>query len=157
RGRRGAGGRGKMADSAKGRPAAAPAGKAMTAEQVVARFNRLRQEQRGLASKAAELELELNEHRCELGRGGPPTTGPSPSPGCFPGTPLSSHAPPRFSQISKIIETLNQQLQAKGRELNDFREKHNIRLVGEDDPRQPPKEGAEGAGAKGSSAGVLVS
>lgn len=30
--------------------------------QVVARFNRLRQEQRGLASKAAELELELNEH-----------------------------------------------------------------------------------------------
>ncbi|NWH50016.1 PFD2 protein, partial [Fregata magnificens] len=60
-------------------------------------------------------------------------------------------------QISKIIETLNQQLQAKGRELNEFREKHNIRLVGEDDPKQPPKEGAEGAGAKGSSAGVLVS
>uniref|UniRef100_A0A672UM49 Prefoldin subunit 2 n=1 Tax=Strigops habroptila TaxID=2489341 RepID=A0A672UM49_STRHB len=49
-----------MADSGKGRPAAG--GKAPTAEQVVARFNRLRQEQRGLASKAAELELELNEH-----------------------------------------------------------------------------------------------
>ncbi|XP_005061640.2 PREDICTED: prefoldin subunit 2, partial [Ficedula albicollis] len=30
--------------------------------QVVSRFNRLRQDQRGLASKAAELELELNEH-----------------------------------------------------------------------------------------------
>ncbi|NXN12703.1 PFD2 protein, partial [Indicator maculatus] len=60
-------------------------------------------------------------------------------------------------QISKIIETLNQQLQAKGRELNDFREKHNIRLVGEEDPKQPPKEGPEGAGAKGGAAGVLVS
>nr|XP_025976592.1 prefoldin subunit 2 [Dromaius novaehollandiae] len=60
-------------------------------------------------------------------------------------------------QISKIIETLNQQLQTKGRELNDFREKHNIRLMGEDDQKQPPKENPEGAGAKTSSAGVLVS
>nr|XP_009666399.1 PREDICTED: prefoldin subunit 2 [Struthio camelus australis] len=60
-------------------------------------------------------------------------------------------------QISKIIETLNQQLQTKGRELNDFREKHNIRLMGEDDQKQPPKENTEGAGAKTSSAGVLVS
>uniref|UniRef100_A0A669QAT8 Prefoldin subunit 2 n=1 Tax=Phasianus colchicus TaxID=9054 RepID=A0A669QAT8_PHACC len=58
-------------------------------------------------------------------------------------------------QISKIIETLTQQLQSKGRELNEFREKHNIRLVGEDDPRQPPKDGTEGG--KGSAAGVLVS
>lgn len=31
--------------------------------KVIAGFNRLRQEQRGLASKAAELEMELNEHR----------------------------------------------------------------------------------------------
>lgn len=35
--------------------------------QVVAGFNRLRQEQRGLASKAAELEMELNEHKYALG------------------------------------------------------------------------------------------
>ncbi|XP_015740140.1 prefoldin subunit 2 [Coturnix japonica] len=58
-------------------------------------------------------------------------------------------------QISKIIESLSQQLQSKGRELNEFREKHNIRLVGEDDPRQPPKDGTEGG--KGGTAGVLVS
>ncbi|KAM7028956.1 prefoldin subunit 2 isoform 2-T2 [Acridotheres tristis] len=50
-----------MAEPVKGR-GAAPAGKALSAEQVVSRFNRLRQDQRGLASKAAELELELNEH-----------------------------------------------------------------------------------------------
>lgn len=61
-----------------------------------------------------------------------------------------------FLQINKIIETLNGQLQTKGRELNEFREKHNIRLMGEDE-KQPPKEGGDGSGAKPSSAGVLVS
>uniref|UniRef100_A0A8C0GY37 Prefoldin subunit 2 n=1 Tax=Chelonoidis abingdonii TaxID=106734 RepID=A0A8C0GY37_CHEAB len=60
-------------------------------------------------------------------------------------------------QINKIIETLTQQLQAKGQELNEFREKHNIRVMGEDDQKPPPKESADGAGAKTSSAGVLVS
>ena len=34
----------------------------------MAGFNRLRQEQRGLASKAAELEMELNEHKYVTGR-----------------------------------------------------------------------------------------
>nr|KAF6397557.1 prefoldin subunit 2 [Rousettus aegyptiacus] len=58
-------------------------------------------------------------------------------------------------QIQKIIETLTQQLQAKGKELNEFREKHNIRLMGEDE--KSAKENSEGAGAKASSAGVLVS
>lgn len=31
--------------------------------QVVATFQRMRQEQRSMASKAAELEMEINEHR----------------------------------------------------------------------------------------------
>lgn len=31
--------------------------------QVVATFQRMRREQRGMASKAAELEMEINEHR----------------------------------------------------------------------------------------------
>ncbi|KAH0506096.1 Prefoldin subunit 2 [Microtus ochrogaster] len=62
---------------------------------------------------------------------------------------------PAYS-IQKIIETLSQQLQAKGKELNEFREKHNIRLMGEDE-KPAAKENSEGAGAKSSSAGVLVS
>lgn len=56
---------GKMADSSGrvGKSGGSGAGKgAVSAEQVIAGFNRLRQEQRGLASKAAELEMELNEH-----------------------------------------------------------------------------------------------
>ncbi|KAL2771429.1 prefoldin subunit 2, partial [Daubentonia madagascariensis] len=46
-----------------GKSSGSGAGKGVvSAEQVIAGFNRLRQEQRGLASKAAELEMELNEH-----------------------------------------------------------------------------------------------
>ncbi|XP_010213718.1 PREDICTED: prefoldin subunit 2, partial [Tinamus guttatus] len=57
-------------------------------------------------------------------------------------------------QVRKSRDSLTQQLQAKGRELNDFRELHNIRLVGEEEPRAP-RDGAEGA--KSGAAGVLVS
>lgn len=31
--------------------------------QVVATFQKMRQEQRNMASKAAELEMDINEHR----------------------------------------------------------------------------------------------
>ncbi|RMB88260.1 hypothetical protein DUI87_35372 [Hirundo rustica rustica] len=59
-------------------------------------------------------------------------------------------------QISKLIEALAQQLQAKGRELSEFRgERHNIRLVGEEDPKAAPRDGPEGG--KGGPGGVLVS
>ncbi|XP_074979114.1 prefoldin subunit 2 [Caretta caretta] len=166
---------GKMADSGKSKtaPTAPSTGKGLTAEQVVAGFNRLRQEQRGLASKAAELELELNEHRdlssiclsyslvIDTLREVDPTrkcyrmVG-----GVLVERTVKEVLPALESnkeQINKIIETLTQQLQAKGQELNEFREKHNIRVMGEDDQKPPPKESSDGAGAKTSSAGVLVS
>ena len=59
-------------------------------------------------------------------------------------------------QIQKTTETLAQQLQAKGKELNELRVKHNLRLTGEDE-KPAAKENSEGAGAKASSAGVLAS
>uniref|UniRef100_A0AC11C3L1 Prefoldin subunit 2 n=1 Tax=Ovis aries TaxID=9940 RepID=A0AC11C3L1_SHEEP len=120
------------------------------------------QEQRGLASKAAELEMELNEHslvidtlkevdetrKCYRMVGG-----------VLVERTVKEVLPAlenNKEQIQKIIETLTQQLQAKGKELNEFREKHNIRLMGEDE-KPAAKENSEGAGAKASSAGVLVS
>ncbi|KAK2084541.1 Prefoldin subunit 2 [Saguinus oedipus] len=132
------------------------------AMKVIAGFNRLRQEQRGLASKAAELEMELNEHslvidtlkevdetrKCYRMVGG-----------VLVERTVKEVLPAlenNKEQIQKIIETLTQQLQAKGKELNEFREKHNIRLMGEDE-KPAAKENSEGAGAKASSAGVLVS
>uniref|UniRef100_U3FL86 Prefoldin subunit 2 n=1 Tax=Callithrix jacchus TaxID=9483 RepID=U3FL86_CALJA len=133
---------------------------AVSAEQVIAGFNRLRQEQRGLASKAAELEMELNEHslvidtlkevdetrKCYRMVGG-----------VLVERTVKEVLPAlENNKEQKIIETLTQQLQAKGKELNEFREKHNIRLMGEDE-KPAAKENSEGAGAKASSAGVLVS
>lgn len=146
-----------------GKSSGSGAGKgAVSAEQVIAGFNRLRQEQRGLASKAAELEMELNEHslvidtlkevdetrKCYRMVGG-----------VLVERTVKEVLPAlenNKEQIQKIIETLTQQLQAKGKELNEFREKHNIRLMGEDE-KPTSKENSEGAGAKASSAGVLVS
>uniref|UniRef100_A0A8C9AK91 Prefoldin subunit 2 n=1 Tax=Prolemur simus TaxID=1328070 RepID=A0A8C9AK91_PROSS len=146
-----------------GKSSGSSAGKgAVSAEQVIAGFNRLRQEQRGLASKAAELEMELNEHslvidtlkevdetrKCYRMVGG-----------VLVERTVKEVLPAlenNKEQIQKIIETLTQQLQAKGKELNEFREKHNIRLMGEDE-KPAAKENSEGAGAKASSAGVLVS
>ncbi|XP_055993742.1 prefoldin subunit 2 [Sorex fumeus] len=134
----------------------------VSAEQVIAGFNRLRQEQRGLASKAAELEMELGEHslvidtlkevdetrKCYRMVGG-----------VLVERTVKEVLPALESnkeQIQKIIETLTQQLQAKGKELNEFREKHNIRLLGEDEKPAAPAP-PDGPGPKGGSAGVLVS
>ena len=32
-------------------------------EEIIAQFNRLRQEQRNLAAKLSELQMDLNEHK----------------------------------------------------------------------------------------------
>ncbi|KAM5295201.1 prefoldin subunit 2 isoform 1-T1 [Glossophaga mutica] len=133
------------------------------AAHVIAGFNRLRQEQRGLASKAAELEMELNEHSLVIDT----LKEVDETRKCFRmvGGVLVERTVKEVlpalennkEQIQKIIETLTQQLQAKGKELNEFREKHNIRLMGEEEkPAQENADGA-GAGAKAGSAGVLVS
>ncbi|KAJ1080825.1 hypothetical protein NDU88_001014 [Pleurodeles waltl] len=136
----------------------------MTAEQVVAGFNRLRQEQRGMASKAAELEMELNEHSLVIDT----LKEVDPSRKCYRmvGGVLVERTVKEVlpalesnkDQINKIIESLNVQLQTKGKELNEFREKHNIRVMGEDERKQPAKESGNGSsGSKTTSAGVLVS
>lgn len=63
-------------------------------------------------------------------------------------------------QIGKLLEVLNQQMQSKGRELTEYRERYNIRLVGEDEKGKQAagsnKEAGDGGGSKGST-GVLVS
>uniref|UniRef100_A0A8C5PLQ1 Prefoldin subunit 2 n=1 Tax=Leptobrachium leishanense TaxID=445787 RepID=A0A8C5PLQ1_9ANUR len=136
---------------------------AIRSYRVVAGFNRMRQEQRSLASKASELEMEMNEHALVIDT----LKDVDQSRKCFRlvGGVLVERTVKEVlpalennkEQINKIIETLNTQLQAKGKELNEFREKHNIRIMGEDESKQPPKDSGDGSGAKPSSAGVLVS
>uniref|UniRef100_A0A3B4CV56 Prefoldin subunit 2 n=1 Tax=Pygocentrus nattereri TaxID=42514 RepID=A0A3B4CV56_PYGNA len=133
---------------------------------VVATFQRMRQEQRSMASKAAELEMEINEHSLVIDT----LKEVDPSRKCYRlvGGVLVERTVKEVlpalennkEQISKIIESLNTQMQAKGRELTEYRERYNIRLVSEDDKQgkgntSQAKE-SEGGGSK-SGAGVLVS
>lgn len=64
-------------------------------------------------------------------------------------------------QLSKLKDTINTQMQSKGRELTEYRERYNIRLVGEGEAEGQGQSAAssresEGEGSKGG-AGVLVS
>lgn len=54
-----------------------------------------------------------------------------------------------------MLETLKQQLESKGRELQEFREKHNIQLRGEDDAGST-SSAATAAAASTKTSGVLV-
>merc|ERR1739838_243504 len=159
----------KMASTASGTKIATVSGNkgGLSAEQVVATFQRMRQEQRGMASKAAEFEMEINEHSLVIET----LKEVDPSRKCFRlvGGVLVERTVKEVlpalennkEQITKIIESLNTQMQTKGRELTEYRERYNIRLVGEGDAEAQSQSAAssresEGGGSKGG-AGVLVS
>ncbi|XP_069036604.1 prefoldin subunit 2 [Lepisosteus oculatus] len=139
-----------------------------TAEQVVAGFQRMRQEQRSMASKAAELEMEINEHSLVIET----LREVDPARKCFRlvGGVLVERTVREVlpalesnkEQISKIVESLNAQMQTKGRELNEYRERYNIRLVGEEEGAgkaagSANRESDGGGGGSKGGAGVLVS
>ncbi|XP_061648556.1 prefoldin subunit 2-like [Phyllopteryx taeniolatus] len=134
----------------------------LSAEQVVATFQKMRQEQRNMASKAAELEMESNEHSLVIET----LKGVDPSRksfrlvgGVLVERTVKEVLPALQSnkeQLSKIIESINTKMQEKGRELTDYRERYNIRLVGEGDAQgQSTASSKDSEGGGG--AGVLVS
>ncbi|CAB1422268.1 unnamed protein product [Pleuronectes platessa] len=142
---------------------AKPAGP--SAEQVVSTFQRMRQEQRGMASKAAELEMDINEHSLVIDT----LREVDASRKCFRlvGGVLVERTVKEVlpalennkEQISKIIESINTKMQSKGRDLTEYRERYNIRLVGEGEGEGQTGASSgdsEGGGSK-SGAGVLVS
>lgn len=57
-------------------------------------------------------------------------------------------------QLSAVVDKLMEQLQQKGKELNEFREKHNIRVQ---EGRDPAKSHSDASNEKEVSQGVLVS
>ncbi|XP_041469957.1 uncharacterized protein LOC121419571 [Lytechinus variegatus] len=57
------------------------------------------------------------------------------------------------SKIEQLTKTLTKQMENKGREINEYREKHNLKVRGEQPPDQAPMEKSDSSG----SAGVLVS
>lgn len=129
-------------------------------EEIIEGFNRLRQEQRGIATKLAELESEVTEHglvidtlkKVDKDRKCFRLVG-----GVLVERTVAEVLPAlenNKGQISMIVDTLSKQLTSKGKELNNFRDKHNIRVRGEtpnekgDSPNKPK--------APTSAAGVLV-
>ncbi|XP_014011759.1 prefoldin subunit 2 isoform X2 [Salmo salar] len=134
-----------------------------SAEQVVAAFQRMRSEQRSMASKAAELEMEINEHSLVIET----LKDVDPTRKCFRlvGGVLVERTVKEVlpalgsnkEQISKIVESLNTQMQTKGRELTEYREKYNIRLVGEGEEGQGKSAATSNGGGSKGGAGVLVS
>lgn len=119
-----------------------------------------------MASKAAELDMEINEHSLVIDT----LKEVDPSRKCYRlvGGVLVERTVKEVlpalennkEQISKLVVSLNTQMQTKGRELTEYRERYNIRLVGEDDKQgkgnaAQAKESEEGGSKSG--AGVLVS
>ncbi|EDV29262.1 Prefoldin subunit 2 [Trichoplax sp. H2] len=128
-----------------------------TQDQVVAQFNHLRQEQRAIASKIGELELEKNEHKIVIDTlqevdakrkcfrliGGilvERTAGEV--------LPALQH---NQEQIIKATEKLKERLGTKGEEINQFRQKYNIKVRGERESNQE-----ESKETKSSGQGILV-
>ncbi|XP_067835005.1 prefoldin subunit 2 [Heptranchias perlo] len=134
-------------------------GAALGPEQVLAGFNKLRQEQRGLAGKGAELEQEVAEHGLVIET----LTDVDPGRKCYRmvGGVLVERTVKEVlpalennkQQLVKLIETLNTQLQSKGRELNEYRANYNIRLMNEEEKAARESE----SGGRAGGTGVLVS
>ncbi len=125
--------------------------------EIVGKFNQLRQEQRMLASKYSELEMDVSEHntvietlkavdgdrKCFRSVGG-----------ILVERTVKDVLPALLNnkiQIQTLLKTLEAQLRSKGEELVKFKEEHNIKLKGERDAPSAKEE----SGPKPSS-GVLV-
>merc|ERR1712226_1246630 len=125
-------------------------------EEIVQGFQRLRAEQRQLANKLSELEMDLNEHKLVIET----LTGVDGDRRCFRmvGEVLVERTvkevlpalQTNHEQLGKVVEAMNAQLEAKGKAINDYRQKHNIRVRGDEEKPQAAQPEAK-------SSGVLVS
>ncbi|XP_033758623.1 prefoldin subunit 2-like [Pecten maximus] len=126
------------------------------AEQIVAGFQELRQQQRAFATKISELEMDMKEHelvietlkeveddrKCFRMVGG-----------VLVERTVKDVLPALVTnreQMGKITETLTVKLEEKGTEINKYREQHNLKIKGEES-KEPEKQDQEVK-----SGGVLV-
>ncbi|CAL1527676.1 unnamed protein product [Lymnaea stagnalis] len=107
-------------------------------EQLIAGFNELRQQQRMLASRMSEIEMDMKEHDLVIDV----LKGVDPSRKCYrmiggvlvertvdvvlPGLATNRE------KMKEYIESLRNSLEAKGKELNQFRETHGIQIKADD-------------------------
>jgi len=121
----------------------------MTQEQaaVIQTFQQMRNEQRSMVNKIMELEHELAEHKTVLST----LSEVQPDRKCFRviGGVLVERTVKEVmpavannrDQLEKLIASLNETLVKKGKELTEYREKHDIRIRGQ--PQQEEKSEAK--------------
>jgi len=108
--------------------------KKLSQEQVISYFNQMRQEQKLLVTKLSEVEQDLNEHSlvvdalkdvdqdriCYRMIGG-----------VLVERTVKEVLPAVIhnkEQLTEFIERLNQQIEKKGTEINEFKQKYNIQI-----------------------------
>ncbi|PBC34642.1 probable prefoldin subunit 2 [Apis cerana] len=122
--------------------------------EILSEFQILRNEQRAMANKLSEMEMELNEHKIVIDT----LKNIDPKRKCYRMTggvlcerTVEDVMPALITnkeQLIKVIDTLNDQLTKKGIEINEFKEKHNIRIRGQQDIQQRQGEDKDSKEAK---------
>ncbi|XP_015119343.1 prefoldin subunit 2 [Diachasma alloeum] len=118
-------------------------------EEILAVFQTLRNDQRLMASKFSEMEMELNEHKIVIDT----LKTVDPKRKCYRmiggilceqvvGEVLPTLVANK-EQLTKVIASLHDQLAKKGIEINEYKEKHNIRIRGIDELQQTEEESKE--------------
>ncbi|XP_029177125.1 prefoldin subunit 2 [Nylanderia fulva] len=120
--------------------------KEKSAEEILSEFQTLRNEQRMLANKLSEMEMELNEHKIVIDT----LKNVDPKRKCYRmiGGVLCERTVEDVmpalvtnkEQLMKVIDALNEQVTKKGIEINEYKEKHNIRIRGQDDLQQQEED-----------------
>ncbi|XP_012219064.1 prefoldin subunit 2 [Linepithema humile] len=113
--------------------------KTKNAEEILTEFQTLRDEQRMCVKKLSEMEMELNEHKIVIDT----LKNVDPKRKCYRmiGGILCERTVEDVmpalvtnkEQLAKVIDALNDQVTKKGIEINEYKEKHNIRIRGQDD------------------------
>ncbi|XP_045482981.1 prefoldin subunit 2 [Harmonia axyridis] len=137
------------------------AAKEPTREEVLAGFQSLRAEQRQFSSKLGEFEAELNEHNIVIET----LKNVNEDRKCFRliGGVLTERKVKdvlptlitNTERLKELIEKLTETITKKGVEINEYREKYNIRFQGLDGPKQ--EESKESVTSTESRGNVLVS
>lgn len=134
------------------------------AQEIVAHFHKLREDQRLLVQKCAEIESEQHEYGVVIQT----LDGVDPKRVCFRliggvlvertvGDVVPALKTQR-EQMTGLVDTLNKSIEAKGREINEWREKHGIKIQGEPEApaKNPAIEEPEGKKKSDGPSGVLV-
>lgn len=128
-------------------------------EQIIMRFNQLRQEQRLLASKYGEFEMDIAEHNAVIDT----LKNVDGNRKCFRSVggilverTVKDVLPTLENnkrQISGLLENLEAQMKSKGEELLKYKEEHNIKMRGERDVATRKDDASSSSKA---SSGILV-